>query len=91
MAQSVKRPTPDFGSGRDLVVSEFEPRIRLSTGRAEPAWDCLSPSLSLPPPNQINLKKKRKEKYPQIKLTLDYNFNLRKTSSMVKSGNPKQG
>ena len=27
MAQSVKQPTLDFGSGHDLVVREFEPRI----------------------------------------------------------------
>ena len=27
MAQSVKRPTLDFGSGHDLTVCEFEPRI----------------------------------------------------------------
>ena len=29
MAQSVKHPSLDFGSGRDLEVGESEPRIRL--------------------------------------------------------------
>ena len=46
MTQSVKRPTLDFGSGHDLTVSEFEPRIRLCADNVEPAWDSLSPSLS---------------------------------------------
>ena len=38
MAQLVKRPTLDFGSGHDLVVCEFKPLIG-----AEPAWDSLFP------------------------------------------------
>ena len=38
VAQSVRRPTLDFGSGHDLTVRGFEP---------EPAWDSLSPDLSL--------------------------------------------
>ena len=46
MAQSVKHPTPDFGSGHDLTVREFEPHIGLCADSAEPAWD----SLSLPAP-----------------------------------------
>ena len=32
VAQSVKHPTPDFVSGHDLTVREFEPHIRLCTG-----------------------------------------------------------
>ena len=48
-AQSVKRPTLGLGSGCDLTVPEFEPRIRLSDVSAEPASDPLSPSLSAPP------------------------------------------
>ena len=48
-AQSVKRPTLDFGSGRDLTVREFEPRIGPCTDLAEPAWNLsLSLPLSLP-------------------------------------------
>ena len=47
MAQSVKHPTLGFGSGHDLMVCEFEPRTGLYTDSSEPAWDSLSPSLSL--------------------------------------------
>ena len=45
VAQSVKRPTLDFGSGHDLTVCEFKPRIGLCTHSEEPALDPLSPSL----------------------------------------------
>ena len=48
MAQLVKHLTLDFGSGHDFTVPEFEPGIRLCVDGAEPAWDSLSPSLSLP-------------------------------------------
>ena len=37
VAQSVKRPTLDFGSGHDLMVCWFEPRIRLCADNVEPA------------------------------------------------------
>ena len=47
MAQSVKCLILDFGSGHDLTVHEFEPRIRLCADSAEPAWDSLSLPLSL--------------------------------------------
>ena len=47
VAQSVERPALDFGSGHELMVCEFEPRIRLCADRAEPAWNFLSLSLSL--------------------------------------------
>ena len=50
MAQSVKGPTLDFGSGHDLRVPEFKPRVGLCADSVEPAWDSLSPSLSLPTP-----------------------------------------
>ena len=49
MAQLVKRP--DFGSGHDLMVRGFEPRVGLSVltaQRLEPASDSGSPSLSGP-------------------------------------------
>ena len=42
MAQSVEGLTVDFGSGHDLAVGEFEPRVGFCTERAEPAWDFLS-------------------------------------------------
>ena len=50
MAQSVKQPTLDFGSGHDLTVHEFKPHIRLCADGMEPAWDSLSLSLSLSHP-----------------------------------------
>ena len=37
-AQWVKRLTPDFSSSHDLTVCEMEPRSRLCTNSAEPAW-----------------------------------------------------
>ena len=48
MAQSVERPTLDFGSGRDLTVCESEPHVGICADSEEPAWDSLSPSLSAP-------------------------------------------
>ena len=67
MAQSVKHPTPEFGSGHDLTVDEMEPCIRLSAQRA---WLGFSPlPLSLPllcshsvsvSLSKINVKKKKK-------------------------------
>ena len=49
MAQSVKRPALDFGSGHDLTVCGFEPLIGLCADSVELAWDSLSPLLSVPP------------------------------------------
>ena len=62
VAQSVKHLTLGFCSGHELMVCEFEPRIRLCAESVEPAWDSLSPSLSAPTllallSKQINLKK----------------------------------
>ena len=47
VAQSV---VPDFGSGHDLTVHGFEPRVRLCADGSdlEPALDSVSPSLSAP-------------------------------------------
>ena len=50
MAQSGKRPTVDFDSGRDFTVYGFEPCMGLCTDSREPAWDSLSLPLSLPLP-----------------------------------------
>ena len=47
MAQSVKHLTLDFGSGHDLIVCGFEPRVGLYADCKKPAWDSLSPSLSV--------------------------------------------
>ena len=49
MAQSVKHPTLEFGSGHDLTAHEIEPHIELCTDSMNPAWDSLSPSLSASP------------------------------------------
>ena len=48
VAQSVKPLTLGFSSGHDLMVCEIEPRVRLCADSTEPAWDSLSPSLSVP-------------------------------------------
>ena len=39
VAESVKGPTLDLGSGHDLTVQEFKPHVRVRAGGAEPAWD----------------------------------------------------
>ena len=44
MAQWVKRPSLDFGSGHDLKVHEFQPHVRLCADIPEPARDSLFPS-----------------------------------------------
>ena len=48
MAQSVKRQTLDFSSGRDLKICGIKPRVELYTDSVEPAWDSLSPLSPLP-------------------------------------------
>ena len=45
-----KSSTLYFSSGHDLMVCECEPCVRLCVGNREPAWDSLSPSLSLSVP-----------------------------------------
>ena len=50
VAQLVKLPTLDFGSGHDLTVHEFEPRIGLCADSVETAWDSLSPHCLYPSP-----------------------------------------
>ena len=56
MAHLVKHLTLDFGSGHDLTVPGIEPQVRLCTNSEEPAWDSLSPSLSVPPLVTLSLK-----------------------------------
>ena len=54
VAQSAKRLTLDFGSGRDLTARGSEPRVGFCADSTEPVWDSvpfsLSLSLSAPPP-----------------------------------------
>ena len=45
VAQLVKLLTLDFGSGQDLTVRGFEPRIWLCSDSAEPAWNFLFSAL----------------------------------------------
>ena len=58
VAQSIKRPTLDFGSGHDLTVhgTGALPQVGLCTDSAETAWDFLSPSLSALPLLVLSLK-----------------------------------
>ena len=44
----VKHLTLDLSSGHDLLVHRIEPHFGLCADSEEPAWDSLSPSLSLP-------------------------------------------
>ena len=50
VAQSVKHPTLDLSSGRDLTARGFEPLIWLCADSAEPAWNSLSLPLSASSP-----------------------------------------
>ena len=58
VAKWVKHLTLGFGSGRDLTVREFEPRVGLCADSAEPAWDSLSSSLCPSPARAVALSQK---------------------------------
>ena len=45
VAQLVKRPTLDLGSGHDLTVHGIESHVRLCAVSVVPAWDSLSLSV----------------------------------------------
>ena len=53
MAQLVECPTLDFGSDCDLMVHGIETQVRLCADSAEPAWDSVSISFSLPLPRSL--------------------------------------
>ena len=55
MAQSVKCPTLDYGSGHDLMVHGFEPHVGLCTGSVELAWDSHTSLLSASPTCALSL------------------------------------
>ena len=57
MAQSVKRPTLDFGSCHDLMIREFKPHIGLCVDSVDPGCgsNSLSLSLSAPPTCVLSL------------------------------------
>ena len=44
----VEHLTLDLGSGHDLMVCEFEPRVGLCADGVEPGWDSVSPSPTPP-------------------------------------------
>ena len=44
-----KHLTLGLGSGHDVMVCEFEPRVGLCADSVETAWFSLSPFLSTPP------------------------------------------
>ena len=50
VAQLIKCLAFDFGSHHDFIVWGIEPHTGLCADGVEPAWDSLSPSLSLPLP-----------------------------------------
>ena len=58
MAQLVKRPTHDVGSGHDLLVCEIESCIQLCTDSTETAWDSLSLSTPLLLTHSLSLSNK---------------------------------
>ena len=63
MAQSGKRLTPDVISGHDCTVLETELCIGLCADSTGPAWDSLSPSLSLLlPPRALSLPQNKFKK-----------------------------
>ena len=55
VAHLAKCPTHDFNSGHDLMVRGIKPHIGLCADSSEPAWDSLSPSLSLPHVHSLSL------------------------------------
>ena len=61
VSPSVKRVTPDFGSGQDLTVRGTEPCAGLCADSVEPAWDPLSPSVSALPQLACSLSLKVNE------------------------------
>lgn len=68
VAQRVKRPTLDFGSGNDLVVCKIEPHVGVCADVMEPAWDSGSPFLFVPLSLSFSLNKKKFESYYKCNL-----------------------
>ena len=59
VVQLVKHPTPDFGSGHDLMVHEFEPYVGLCADSSQPGTCfglCLPLSLPLPCLSSVSQK-----------------------------------
>ena len=62
VAQLIKRPTLDFGSGHDLMVPQIEPHVSLYADSLKPAWD----SPSLPLSKQTNKQTNKQEITPSM-------------------------
>ena len=60
-------PAFDFSLGHDLTVPGFEPRIELCVDSMKPAWDSLSPPLSMSPSPALSLYLSLKNKQINIK------------------------
>ena len=80
-AQLAKHLILDFDSGHDLTVHKFKPCIGLCSDSMEPAWDSLSPTLSVPPLLVLSLSfpKERNKLLKKI-----YKFFLYKTNNQLK-------
>ena len=76
VAQWVKCPTLDLGSGHELTVGQIEPWVKLCTDSVEPAWDFLSPSLYAHPPPALPLAHSRS-------LSLSQNKHYKKKMSVI--------
>ena len=81
----------DFGSGHDLTVLEFEPRVRLSAVSTEPSLDPLSPSLSAPPPLALSLKNKHLERKKEKRSDADSGVWLQPYSAASEPPTPSCG
>ena len=70
VAQSVKHPTLNCGSGPDLTVRGIEPHVGLCADSAEPAWNSLflSLSLSAPPPLMLSISASHSLKNKEINI-----------------------
>ena len=52
----LSREVSEFGSGHDLMICGLDPHIGPHADSVEPAWDSVSPPLSLPLPHSPSLK-----------------------------------
>ena len=74
VAQLVKHPTLDFGSGHDFMVHEIEPSVRLCIDCEEPVGilSPLSLSLSAPPSSRpLSLSKQTNKQTNKQKTKID--------------------
>ena len=82
---SVRHAILDFGSGRDLRITEWSPGVGLCTKSR--ACSSFSLSLSLTLPSSCSVSKKKKKKKKQIDLTLNLGCGSAMTSLASQSFN----